>query len=125
MERLNDHAVLWKETGGTHCTVLYDAGGTAVSSAEDVGRHNSVDKAIGKALLAGVDPSGTFLCCSGRMPEGMVSKIYHAGVPVVVTNNAPSAAGIDLARRVRLTLAGFVRPPRMNIYSVPERIIVD
>jgi len=46
-------------------------------------------------------------------------------VPVVVTNNAPSAAGIDLARRVRLTLAGFVRPPRMNIYSVPERIIVD
>jgi FdhD protein len=97
----------------------------AVSCAEDVGRHNSVDKAIGKALLAGVDTGGTFLCCSGRMPEGMVSKIYHAGVPVVVTNNAPSAAGIDLARRVRLTLAGFVRPPRMNIYSVPERIIVD
>jgi len=125
MERLNDHAVLWRETGGTHCTVLYDAGGTAVSCAEDVGRHNSVDKAIGKALLAGANPGGTFLCCSGRMPEGMVSKVYHAGIPVVVTNNAPSAAGIDLARRVRLTLAGFVRPPRMNIYSGPERILVD
>ena len=119
---LNDHAILWRETGGTHCTVLYDTGGAAVSSAEDVGRHNSVDKAIGKALLAGIDPGKTFLSCSGRMPEGMVSKVYHAGIPIVVTNNAPSAAGIDLARRVRMTLAGFVRPPRMNIYSVPDRI---
>lgn len=125
MECLNDHAVLWRETGGTHCTVLYDFHGTAVSHAEDVGRHNSVDKAIGKALLSGIDPGKTFLCCSGRMPEGMVSKVYNAGIPIVVTNNAPSAAGIDLARRVKLTLTGFVRPPRMNIYSVPERIILD
>lgn len=125
IERLNDHAVLWRETGGTHCTVLYDMAGSAVSHAEDVGRHNSVDKAIGKALLSGIDPGKTFLCCSGRMPEGMVSKVYHAGIPIVVTNNAPSAAGIDLARRVKLTLTGFVRPPRMNIYSVPERIILD
>jgi len=125
MECLNDHAVLWRETGGTHCTVLYDMAGSAVSHAEDVGRHNSVDKAIGKALLSGIDPGKTFLCCSGRMPEGMVSKVYHAGIPIVVTNNAPSAAGIDLARRVKLTLTGFVRPPRMNIYSVPERIILD
>lgn len=125
MECLNDHAVLWRETGGTHCTVLYDSHGTAVAHAEDVGRHNSVDKAIGKALLSGIDTGKTFLCCSGRMPEGMVSKVYHAGIPIVVTNNAPSAAGIDLARRVNLTLAGFVRPPRMNIYSAPERILVD
>lgn len=125
MARLNDHAVLWRETGGTHCTVLYDPTGMAVSHAEDVGRHNSVDKAIGKALLSGIDPGKTFLCCSGRMPEGMVSKVYHAKIPTVVTNNAPSAAGIDLARRVNMTLAGFVRPPRMNIYSAPERILLD
>jgi len=125
MECLNDHATLWRETGGTHCTVLYDTCGTAVSHAEDVGRHNSVDKAIGKALLSGIDPGKTFLCCSGRMPEGMVSKVFHAGIPIVVTNNAPSAPGIELARRVKMTLAGFVRPPRMNIYSVPDRIILD
>jgi len=125
MERLNDHAVLWRGTGGTHCTVLYNSKGNAVSHAEDIGRHNSVDKAIGKALLTGIDPAETFICSSGRMPEGMVSKIYRAKIPIVVTNNAPSAAGIDLARRVKLTLAGFVRPPRMNIYSVPERIILD
>jgi FdhD protein len=125
MERLNDHAVLWRSTGGTHCTVIYDAAGNAVSQAEDVGRHNSVDKAIGKALLSGVDLGQTFLACSGRMPEGMVRKIYRAGIRLIVTNNAPSAAGIDLARQVGLTLAGFVRPPRMNIYSRPERIALE
>lgn len=125
MDRLNDHAVLWRETGGTHCTVLFHPSGEAVSWAEDMGRHNSVDKTIGKALLAGIDPGSTFISCSGRMPEGMVAKFYRAGIPIVVTNNAPSAAGIDLARRVDMTLAGFVRPPRMNIYSVPERILPE
>jgi FdhD protein len=125
MDRLNDHAVLWRETGGTHCTVLFHPSGEDVSWAEDMGRHNSVDKTIGKALLAGIDPCTTFITCSGRMPEGMIGKFYRAGIPIVVTNNAPSAAGIDLARRVDMTLAGFVRPPRMNIYSVPERILLD
>ncbi|HON81689.1 MAG TPA: formate dehydrogenase accessory sulfurtransferase FdhD [Methanoregulaceae archaeon] len=122
MSCLNDHAVLWKQTGGTHCTVLFDAGGNVVAHAEDIGRHNSVDKVIGKAILAGIDLDRTFITCSGRMPAGMVSKFWRSGIPIVITNNAPSAAGIDLARRVNLTLAGFVRPPRMVIYSGPERI---
>jgi formate dehydrogenase accessory protein FdhD len=122
MNCLNDHAVLWKLTGGTHCTVLFDTSGHVVAHAEDMGRHNSVDKVIGKAILSGTDLSRTFVSCSGRMPAGMVSKIWRSGIPIVVTNNAPSAAGIDLARQVDLTLAGFVRPPRMVIYSAPERI---
>jgi FdhD protein len=121
--RLNDFAVLWKETGGTHCTVLFDEQGEGVVHAEDMGRHTSLDKVIGKAHLAGVDMSKTFIVCSGRMPAGMVSKIWRAGIPIVITNNAPSAAGIDLARTVNLTLAGFVRPPRMVIYSGGERIL--
>jgi FdhD protein len=123
MERLNDYAVLWKETGGTHCTVLFDEKGEAIVHAEDMGRHTSLDKVIGKAHLAGVVMDKTFIVCSGRMPAGMVSKIWRAGIPIIITNNAPSAAGIDLARDVNLTLAGFVRPPRMVIYSGKERII--
>jgi FdhD protein len=122
MTCLNDHAVLWRETGGTHCTVLFDTGGDVVAHAEDMGRHTSVDKVIGKALLSGNDLSRTFISCSGRMPAGMVGKIWRSGIPIVVTNNAPSASGIDLARQVNLTLAGFVRPPRMVIYSGPDRI---
>jgi len=57
------------------------------------------------------------------MPAGMVSKIWRAGIPIIITNNAPSDAGIELAREVNLTLAGFVRPPRMVIYSGKERIV--
>lgn len=123
ISRLNDHAVLWKETGGTHCTVLFDCDGEVIAHAEDMGRHNSLDKVIGKAHLAGTDTSRTFIVCSGRMPAGMVSKIWHAGIPIIVTNNAPSAPGIDLARNLGLTLAGFVRPPRMIVYSGLERIL--
>jgi FdhD protein len=123
MERLNDYAVLWKETGGTHCTVLFDERGEAVVYSEDMGRHNSLDKVIGKAHLASVAMDKTFIVCSGRMPAGMVSKIWRAGIPIIITNNAPSAAGIELAREVNLTLAGFVRPPRMVIYSGKERIV--
>jgi FdhD protein len=123
IERLNDYAVLWKETGGTHCTVLFDEQGEAIVHAEDMGRHNSLDKVIGKAHLAGLAMDKTFIVCSGRMPAGMVSKIWRAGIPIIITNNAPSAAGIDLARDVNITLTGFVRPPRMVIYSGKERII--
>jgi FdhD protein len=122
MTCLNDYAVLWRETGGTHCTVLFDADGGVIAHAEDIGRHNSVDKIIGKALLSGIDPGHTFISCSGRMPAGMVGKIWRSGIPIIVTNNAPSAKGIDLARAVNLTLAGFVRPPRMVIYSGADRI---
>ena len=122
MTCLNDYAVLWRETGGTHCTVLFDTDGSVIAHAEDIGRHNSVDKVIGKALLAGIDPGHTFISCSGRMPAGMVRKFWRSGIPIVVTNNAPSAEGIDLARAMNMTLAGFVRPPRMVIYSGAERI---
>lgn len=122
MTCLNDYAVLWRETGGTHCTVLFDTDGGVIAHAEDIGRHNSVDKVIGKALLSGIDPGHTFISCSGRMPAGMVRKLWRSGIPIIVTNNAPSAGGIDLARAVNMTLAGFVRPPRMVIYSGAERI---
>lgn len=123
--RLVHHASpIWRRTGGTHCTVILDRDGSLVSGAEDIGRHNSIDKAVGKALMQGVDPGRCFMVCTGRLPADMVAKAYHAGVTIMVSNNAPFSSGIELAERVNMTIAGFARPPRASIYTHPERIII-
>jgi FdhD protein len=119
---INDLARNWKKTGGTHCTIIFDSTGGIISYAEDIGRHNSMDKAVGKALMQGSDLSGCFIVCTGRMAGGMVAKAYRAGVPVLVSNTAPFTTGIDLARKLNMTLICFARPPRMLIYSGKERI---
>jgi FdhD protein len=122
MRQVHETASVWRATGGTHCTILVDAGGTIRSAAEDIGRHSSVDKAVGKALLSGVSPGECFMVCTGRLPADMVAKAYRAGISIVVSNNAPFSSGIALAERMNITLVGFARPPRMSIYTHPERI---
>jgi FdhD protein len=122
--QVHETASVWRSTGGTHCTILVDARGTIVAAAEDIGRHNSVDKAVGKAILSGTDPAGCFMVCTGRLPADMVAKVYRAGISIVVSNNAPFSSGIALAERKNLTLVGFARPPRMSIYTHPERILL-
>jgi FdhD protein len=119
---INELAVNWKKTGGTHCTIIFDSSGGIVSSAEDIGRHNSMDKAVGKALLDGRDLSRCFMVCTGRMAGGMVAKAYRAGIPLLISNTAPFTTGIELARKLNMTLVCFARPPRMLIYSCSERI---
>ena len=125
MRSINERAPLWKITGGTHCAVILDEHGNVKSAIEDMGRHNAVDKAVGQALLEDVDLSRCFMVCTGRLPAGMVAKVYRAGISIVASNTAPFSTGICLARQVNMTLAGFVRPPRAMIYSVPERIQFD
>ncbi|HPX73476.1 MAG TPA: formate dehydrogenase accessory sulfurtransferase FdhD [Methanoregulaceae archaeon] len=120
--QVHEAATVWRSTGGTHCTILVDNRGHILSAAEDIGRHTSVDKAVGKALLSGIDPGHSFLVCTGRLPGDMVAKAYRAGIPIVVSNNAPFSSGISLAERMNMTLVGFARPPRMSIYTHPERI---
>lgn len=122
IRQVHETAAVWRSTGGTHCTILVDAGGHILSAAEDIGRHTSVDKAVGKALLSGIEPGNSFMVCTGRLPGDMVAKAYRAGIPVVVSNNAPFSSGILLAERMNMTLVGFARPPRMSIYTHPERI---
>jgi len=122
MDFVNQLAKTWRKTGGTHCTIIFDEVGGIVSYAEDIGRHNSVDKAIGKALLGGRDLSGCFMACTGRMAAGMVAKAYRAGVPILVSNTAPFTAGIELAKKTGMTLVCFARPPRMLVYAGAERI---
>jgi FdhD protein len=122
MSLTNDLAALWGRTGGAHCSVICDCYGGLVSYAEDIGRHTSVDKAVGKALLDARDLSECFLISTGRMPAGMAAKAYRAGIPVIVSNTAPLASGVEIARRLGMTLACFARPPRMSVYSGRERI---
>lgn len=121
-KRVNDLAQIWTKTGGTHCTVIATLNGDLIGYAEDMGRHTSVDKAVGKALLQGVDLGSCIIACSGRMPADMVAKCCRASVRVIISHNAPFTGGITLAKRLNLTLAGFVRPPRMTIYTGAERI---
>ncbi len=119
---VNELAGLWRRTGGTHCSAIFDAHGGLIAYAEDIGRHNTVDKAVGKALLDGRDLSECFLVTTGRAPAGMVAKVYRAGMPVMISNTAPLSTGVELAQRLNMTLAGFARPPRMYVYSGSERI---
>ncbi len=119
---VNDLARLWRRTGGTHCSVIVGMDGGVIASSEDMGRHTSVDKAVGTALLDGADLSSALLVCTGRLPSGMVAKVYRAGIPVVVSNTAPVLAGLELAERLNVTVVGFARPPRLTIYTHPERV---
>jgi FdhD protein len=120
---INQRAHLWRRTGGTHCSVIVGSGGAVIASAEDMGRHTSVDKAVGTALAAGADLSSALLVCTGRLPTGMVAKVYRAGIPVVVSNTAPVLAGLELAERLNMTVVGFARPPRLTLYAHPERVL--
>jgi FdhD protein len=122
MRHINDLAPLWRVTGGTHAGIILDERGNVQAAIEDIGRHNAVDKAVGRALLDGVDMDRCFMVITGRLAAGMVAKVYRAGITVLASNTAPFSTGICLARQVNMTLAGFVRPPRATIYSCPGRI---
>jgi FdhD protein len=110
-------------TGGLHAAGLFTPEGNLTDVAEDVGRHNAVDKVVGRALLAGALPlSSRGLIVSGRVSFEIVQKALIAGVPVVAAVSAPSTLAIDLAGQGGITLIAFVRGERFNIYTHPERV---
>jgi len=122
IQELNRRSRVFKETGGTHSALLLERNGKAIKFAEDVGRHNAVDKVLGSGLKAGVDFSECILVVSGRLSAEMVLKAARAEVPVVGSISAPLQSGIRVAEAAGLTLVGFIRGRRMNVYTSPERI---
>ncbi len=122
VDQLNEQAKLWRRTGATHTSIICDSAGRILASCEDVGRSSSVDKAVGAAILSGVDLSRCALVTSGRLSEVMVAKAARAGFPVLVSRSAPVSSGVELAQKIGMTLVGFARPPRLYIYSGEDRI---
>jgi FdhD protein len=123
VNQLNFKAELFRKTGGVHAAAIYKADGSLVAMAEDVGRHNAVDKVIGMAALHQTDFGECFLALSGRLSGDVVFKAAKVGLPIVASLAAALSSGIEMAEQGNLTLAGFVRGRRMNIYVAPERII--
>ncbi|MCC7007983.1 MAG: formate dehydrogenase accessory sulfurtransferase FdhD [Acidobacteria bacterium] len=114
----------FQETGGLHAAGLFDRDGRLLDSAEDVGRHNAVDKLLGRMCQAGRLPlDQMLLCVSGRTSFEIVQKAWVGGVRLVAAISAPSSLAIDLAREAGMTLVGFVRDDRFNVYAHPERVI--
>jgi FdhD protein len=113
----------FERTGGLHATGLFTPEGELLIVREDVGRHNAMDKVVGRALLDGLVPLGGFvLCVSGRLSFELVQKAAVAGAPILVGVGAPSSLAIDLAADRGLTLAGFARGGNVNVYTRPDRV---
>ena len=124
VNQLNFKAEGFRQTGGLHVAAIYRADGSLIALAEDVGRHNAVDKVIGMAALNGVDFSTCFIALSGRISGDVAFKAAKVGLPIVASLSAALSSGIAVAEIANLTLAGFVRGKRMNIYAIPERITI-
>jgi FdhD protein len=121
---LRESQRLFARTGGLHAAGLFDATGRPVRVAEDIGRHNAVDKIVGARFLAGKIPDAHLvLQVSGRVSFEIVQKAGAAGIPVVSAVSAPSSLAVSAADRLGITLAAFVRDDRLNIYSHPERLV--
>lgn len=120
--RLREQSLIWKQTGGTHIAALVNQ--DKFMAIEDVSRHVAIDKVIGAAFLKDIDFSNSFVFCSGRMPSDMVMKVARVGIPILTSKAAPTASGFLAGEKSGITLVGFVRGRRFNIYTNPQRIII-
>jgi len=123
-DEMNQLSEIWKMSGGAHMSGLFHPDGTIAYYSEDVGRHNTLDKIIGGAVIGENDLSKLFVATSGRISAAMVTKIARAGIPLIASISAPTAQGIDIAEKTQITIVGFSREPKLNIYTHKERIML-
>jgi FdhD protein len=123
VSRLNFIAETFRKTGGVHAAAIYKADGTLVAFAEDIGRHNAVDKVIGITSMGKICFGDCFLALSGRLTGDIILKAARIGLPLVASLAAAIDSGIAIAKDVNLTLIGFARGKRMNVYTFSERVL--
>jgi FdhD protein len=121
LKEFRDLSALYLETGGVHSAALSD-GNALLFFSEDIGRHNAVDKLIGKAFLKGIGMENKVLFTSGRVTSEIMTKAGRNGIPVLISRAAPSCMAVNYAEDMGITLIGFARGDRMNIYSWPNRV---
>ncbi len=124
VNQLNFKAEGFRQTGGLHVAAIYKSDGFLIALAEDVGRHNAVDKVIGMSALKKVVFGECFLALSGRISGDVAFKAARVGLPIVASIAAALSSGISVGEEANLTLVGFVRGKRMNIYSGSDRIAI-
>ncbi len=122
--RLFESQSLYNKAGGVHTSVLTD-GDLVTVTAEDVGRHNSLDKIAGKCLLENITVSKKIILTTGRISSDMLQKSARIGAPIVISRTSPTSMSVDLAEKWGITLIGYARRDRFNLYTHPGRIIVS
>ncbi|MFL0268316.1 formate dehydrogenase accessory sulfurtransferase FdhD [Candidatus Clostridium radicumherbarum] len=122
MKEFNKSSELFKQTGGVHSCALC-SNDEIVIFTEDIGRHNALDKVIGKALVNNIASSNKFLLTTGRISSDIIVKAVKAGIPIVASHSAPTDLALNIAETSGVTVIGFVRGLRMNLYTYKERII--
>ncbi len=114
---------LFEISGGTHAAAIFDEQGEIVSFAEDTGRHNALDKALGKCLQDGIDTAGKGAALTSRLSLEMVSRCARAGIELITAVSAPTSMALDVAGKCNITLCAFVRETRATVFTHPTRVI--
>ena len=118
---MQQRATLYARSRGVHTAALAD-GSDIIVLAEDVGRHNTIDKVRGACLIEQIDPRDKILLCTGRISSEMINKAARMGCPIVASRTSPTSLSVQLAREWNITLAGYVRRDQMKVYAHPERL---